>query len=82
MTQRQTLLTSTGWEGKCPPMPGRNGPTYAEQMELVEKWMAPLTRNFYERQQWRKDPVEIFRLYRFYREYSGMFEQPENGGSS
>jgi hypothetical protein len=42
-----TLLTAPGWVDKCPPMPGRNGPTYAEQIKLVDRWMAPATRTLY-----------------------------------
>ena len=58
-----TLLTAPGWVGKCPPMPGRNGPTYAEQIKLVDRWMAPATRTLYEALRWRKCPHLIFDLY-------------------
>lgn len=69
-----TLLTAPGWVDKCPPMPGRNGPTYAEQISFVEKWMEPLMRDFHERQQWRKDHHKIYSLYLSYVEYARMFE--------
>ncbi|MDZ4290741.1 MAG: hypothetical protein U1C47_02325 [Hydrogenophaga sp.] len=58
-----TLLTAPGWVGKCPPMPGRNGPTYAEQIKVVSRWMAPAMRGFYEAIRWKECPHMIFALY-------------------
>lgn len=58
-----TLLTAPGWVGKCPPMPGRNGPTYAEQIIQVDRWMAPATRSLYEALRWKECPHLIFALY-------------------
>lgn len=72
-----TLLTAPSWLGQCPPMPGKNGPTYAEQISFVEKWIPPLMQQFHERQQWRKDPHKIYSLYLNYKEFSRMFEQAE-----
>lgn len=77
MTQRQTLLTTPDWEGQCPPMPGRHGPTYAEQIEFVQKWMAPMMRDFYERLQWRQNPHLIYSLYTKSKEWSRIFENRE-----
>lgn len=58
-----TLLTAPGWVGMCPPMPGRDGPTYATQIEAVSKWMSPATRNLYEALRWKENPRLIFDLY-------------------
>lgn len=76
MTSRQNLLTAMELKAQCPSMPGRFGPTYAEQIKAVEKWMPPLMRNFYERQQWRKDPHVIFSLYCSCKEYERELQQP------
>jgi hypothetical protein len=58
-----TLLTAPGWLGKCPSMPGQHGPTYANQIEVVSKWMAPATRSLYEALRWKECPRLIFDLY-------------------
>jgi len=68
-----TLLTAPGWVDKCPPMPGRNGPTYAEQIKVVSKWMAPASRPKKEEVtstfstndalRWKECPHLIFALY-------------------
>lgn len=58
-----TLLTAPGWVGKCPPMPGRDGPTYAAQAQVVNRWMAPATRTLYEALRWKECPHLIFALY-------------------
>ena len=60
---RWTLLTSPGWLGVCPSMPGRDGPTYAEQIKVVDEWMPPDIRRLYEPMQWRKCPHHIYAAY-------------------
>lgn len=73
-----TLLTTPGWVGTCPPMPGCQGPTYAKQIEVVEAWMAPAMRNFYEARNWRQCPHQIFALYQkaldFDRQVNGVLD--------
>lgn len=61
---RWTLLTVPEWADTCPSMPGKYGPTYAKQIEVVDAWIAPAMRSFYEARKWRQCPHQIFAMYK------------------